>query len=175
MKMRHTMKILLPALLSAILASGGSFMCGSETTVIGVIDEDFSHIEDPLERWRAYDIQDYEIHQIYSCFCAPPHEWTAVIQNGKVVDAIVKPIDGMDPDEMHARALEMAWTVEEAFEQIRSMPGGRGLGNGPGPADLQVTYHSRFGYPESVYIDWDHGIADDELHLQLDNLSELDQ
>ena len=51
------MKILLPALLSAILASGGSFLCASETSVVGVVDEDFSHIEDPLQRWRAYDIQ----------------------------------------------------------------------------------------------------------------------
>ena len=169
------MKILLLALLSAILVSGGSFVCASENTVVGVVDEDFSHIEDPLERWRVYDIQNYDIHQVWGCFCSPPHEWTAVIRNGKVVDVIVKPIDGTDPDEMHARAFELAWTVEEAFEQIRSMPGGWGQGNGPGPADLQVTYHPRFGYPESVYIDWYHGIADDELHLQLDNLNNLDQ
>ncbi len=169
------MKLLLPALLFAILASGGSFMCGSETTVIGVVDEDFSDIEDPLERWRAYDIQNYEIHQVRSCFCSLPHEWTAVIRNGKVVDVIVKPIGGTDPDEMHARALELAWTVEEGFEQIRSMPGGRGQGNGSGPADLQVTYNPRFGYAESVYLDCLRGIADDELYLQLDNLIELEQ
>ena len=169
------MKILLPALLSAILASGGSFLCASETTVIGVNNEDFSHIEDPLERWRAYDIQSYEIHQVWGCFCAPPHEWTAVIRDDKVVDVTVEGIEGTDPAEMYARALALAWTVEEAFEQIRSMPGGHGLGNGPAPDDLQVIYHSRFGYPESVYIDWQRGIADDELHTQLDNLKILEQ
>ena len=167
------MKILLPALLSAILASGGSFICATETSVVGVVEEDFSHIEDPLQRWRAYNIQNYEIHQVWGCFCAPPHEWTAIIRNDKVVDVIVKPIEGTNPAEMHTRALELAWTVEEAFEQIRSIPGGRGLGNGPGPEVLRVTYHPRFGYPESVYIDWHRGIADDELHLQLDNLNNL--
>jgi hypothetical protein len=164
------MKTLLPALLSAILASGGSFVCASDTVILGVVDEDFSHIEDPHERWRAYDLQDYQIDQTWGCFCAPPHAWTAVIRNGEVVDVVVEPIQGMDPDEVHARALELAWTVEDAFDQIGSVPGGRGMGNGPGPAEFQVTYHSRFGYPESVYIDWHRGIADDELHTRLDNL-----
>ena len=93
---------------------------GSDTSrdyIAGLDTDDFSDIEDPHERWRAYDIQNYEIRQMWGCFCAPPHEWTAIIENNQVVDVIVDPIQGTDPVEMHARAMEMAWTVEEGFDQ----------------------------------------------------------
>ncbi len=135
--------------------------CGSDGPLFVPITEDFSHIEDPSERWRAYNLQNYTISQMRSCFCGPPYSWTAIIRGGEVVDVVVMDKEG-DSKELHAKAMQMAWTVEEAFELIREAA--------EGADNYEVQYHSRFGYPVEFSVDWNSGLADDELRQELTDL-----
>ncbi len=138
--------------------------CGSDGSLFVPITEDFSHIEDPSERWRAYNLQNYTISQIRLCFCGPPYSWTAIIRGGEVVDVVVMDTEG-DAKELHAKAMQMAWTVEEAFELIRKAA--------EGADNHKVRYHSRFGYPVELFVDWSFGLADEELWQELTDLKKF--
>ena len=67
-----------------------------------------------------------------------------------------------DREELHARAMQLAWTVEEAFELVRQAAE---------RADYyEVQDHSRFGYPVEFSVDWILGMAEDELRQKLADL-----
>lgn len=128
--------------------------------------EDFSYIEDPRERWRAYRITDYRINQTRGCECLPPGSWTAVIRSAEIVDAVTQEsYPGYTDEEMNARARTFAWTVEEMFDLIDSAKANA--------YRYQVDYHPKFGYPTLLSVDWYDPIADDEIYQRLENLERL--
>src|SRR5262245_59999976 len=54
------------------------------------LEDDYSYIEDPHERWRAYRIADYRINQTYGCECLPPYSWTALVRADAIVGAVTE-------------------------------------------------------------------------------------
>jgi hypothetical protein len=137
---------------------GASVSCSDDVKgpVFAPVPGDFSSIEDPHERWQAYNLQDYRIVESRSCFCPGPYRWTAYVKGGKVVSVRIYNPE-QDTEEMRDRALAMAWTVEEAFttaEQIKN-----------GEADIRVVeYSERYGYPTRMYRDYT-GVTDGGLSL----------
>jgi hypothetical protein len=136
---------------------GASVSCSDDVTgpVFAPVPGDFSSIEDPHERWQAYNLQDYRIVESRSCFCPGPNGWVAYVKDGKVVSVRLDP--DHDTQEMRERAMDMAWTVEEAFIMAEKIENGE--------ADIRVVeYSERYGYPTRMYRDYT-GVTDGGLSL----------
>ena len=150
-------------LMPALIILGGCELIGSTVgTKSGPITEDHSDIEDPRERWEAYGLTDYAIHQTRSCFCLGPYEYVAVVRGNDVV-AIEEARPPVEGDVQ----LDMFWTVDEIFdylEQTREQD----------PVVFEVSYHPRFGYPTEIQIDVSYEIADEELSMTLSDLKRLE-
>ena len=155
----------LPFLLAAALAA--AFPACTDTPVLTAVEitEDYSHIEDPHERWQAYGIDSYRIEQGVSCFCPLPVSWTAFVENGEVVDVEVDTKGFENPDEIRDRALARAFTVEEAFEIAA-----RG---GEGAFQFTVEYDERYGFPKHIFIDWAELMVDEEIGYGIDDVKKL--
>lgn len=126
------------------------------------LDEDFSHISDPHERWQAYKLSSYSIEQRRVCFCAHPHGFVQLaIENGK----IVKGVENENSNNVPENQLRAYQTVEELFDWIEQE-----MARNPAPATLDVEYHPKYGFPTSMTYDLSTGIADDELWLEMQKL-----
>jgi hypothetical protein len=133
------------------------------TAPLSVDRGDLRQIEDPRERWESYGVTYYRVDQTSTCFCVPPRTWTALVRSGQVVDATTtESYPGITLDELLERAKGAAWTVEDAFDIIDLAKAQA--------YRLDVTYHPVYGYPTSFYVDWNEGIADDEILRTAANL-----
>ena len=138
--------------------------CSADDTGVVTVPPDYSHIPNPELRWAAYDLDDYTIVQTRACECLPPYEYTIIVRNGEAVDVEYDVDDGEPVDDFTP---EDAYTVEELFDVIQRA-------EQEGAYSIGVEYDARFGYPTSVFIDYDYNIADEELILTLSDLQLLD-
>lgn len=139
-------------LLSLIVLQG----CFANETL--EITDDYSHIENPKERWAAYKLNDYSISQTRICECLPPYEWVNQVVKNKVVDVEFEMPEQMSQSKEDIREGLLRYsaiTVDEAFLLIDEYEG---------KADsIKVSYDERFGYPSSLLIDPSKDIADEEI------------
>ncbi|MEO8398192.1 MAG: DUF6174 domain-containing protein [Ignavibacteriaceae bacterium] len=132
----------------------------------GSVEENFSSIKDPEERWQAYNLKNYTIEEVQYCECLPPNKWNTIIANNIVED--VKYEISKDSyysrteDEIYNQTKKSAITIEEAFELIKQYKNNS--------YRLDVKYNIRFGYPERIFIDIDSLIADEEIIREFSNL-----
>lgn len=158
--------VLVAAFLGLVLAACTDD--GTAPRAPAAFGQDFSSITDPHERWQAYGIDTYRIEETRACECLPPYRWVALVRNGKLVDVELDASGGegyFDQETLHAWALGAAWTVEDAFTRIE---------RGDREADaIHVAYDPRFGFPSSIAIDWDAGLADEETYHTMSGLAPL--
>jgi len=156
--------------LSALLLGLALGACSDSSNPVAPagFSRDFSNVTDPYERWQAYGIDTYRIEETRACECLPPYRWIALVRNGKLVDVELDAFEGQgqfDVETLHEWALQAAWTVEDAFAQIA---------RGAREADaIQIDYDPRYGYPSSIAIDWDAGLADEETYHTMSGLAPL--
>lgn len=127
------------------------------------IEEDFSAIENPRERWEAYQLSDYQIKQRRSCECLPPFEWTANILNNSVES--IK-YEGDQSEEYDERGLKNAITVERAFNLLEQYE--------DEAHSITVDYHPKYGYPTKLIIDVHEMIADEEIIYRMSDLKKIE-
>lgn len=127
------------------------------------INEDYSSIPDPVERWQAYHLTNYVYDQQNSCFCPYGGEVCRVVVRGnKVVDAIKK----SDGQSVPPAALQRYKTVDELFLLVRSL-------DPDSVASLTIKYDARFGYPSLISVDPNRQIADEEYSYRSENIERL--
>ena len=113
--------------------------------------------EGDLERaeaaWAGQQIEDYRYTYGFSCgMCLPIGPAVIDVHDGVVTAA--RNIGESDP--LPVTVMGSVLTVPELFALIR-----RAVEH---QADaLEVTYHATLGYPITVAIDWQFGLADDEV------------
>ncbi len=123
------------------------------------ITEDYSHIEDPYERWQAYDLTNYVIEQMFACFCTDVQFYKYYIKNNEII--LVRNLDGEEVEEE-----SIGITVEDLFEFASSLD--------TVTIDYYfVKYDSMFGYPTTIFIDSRLGVDDEEYSIFSRNLKKL--
>jgi hypothetical protein len=133
------------------------------------INEDYSLIANPFERWRAYNLSNYVIDEQRWCECFPPTFFTVY-----VIDNVVNDVEyeiseefyyGRSENEIYNYAKNSAMTINKAFsiiEQYESIA-----------HRIDVEYDQRYGFPKSIYIDIDSLMADEEIHRKFENLMRI--
>lgn len=140
------------------------------------ITNDFSHIENPEERWAAYNLKDYVIVQSRSCECLPPYEAQVYILKDEVEHVEIcfngsksKQLDEVPycDEKSRKRAFNFTRTVNEAFQLISQYEDSAHF--------VDITYHPRFGFPTRIYIDIQAEVADEEIHLTFSDLKRIER
>src|SRR5690554_4772760 len=171
------MRYIIPVLLLLITAS--SFSCSNDDSLLNFVEitEDFSHIVDPHERWKAYDLEDYSIIQSRSCECEPIGEARILVVKDKIskveicFDAKKRAKGDIDIQPYcDAKSLEIAkdfvLKVEEAFALIEHYK--------ETAHSVRVEYHPKYGFPTDLNIDIHARIADEEIKYKFRDLKKID-
>jgi len=113
---------------------------------------DHSNIADPQKRWEAYAMEDYDMYQSRTCFCADGGKRLVItVRSGSIVN-IVDPSDG---SALPADRWGAYKTIPDLFTLISSI-------DTTSVASFQVSYDARYGYPLRVFVDPSRQIADEE-------------
>lgn len=112
-----------------------------------------------LSQWDELNIENYEYEQRFVCFCAPPagrfHKIT--VGSGEIVE-IVDLEDGSAVVDEH----NSFKTISKLLEFVESI-------DPDSVALINVEYDSSFGFPSFIYVDFSHGIADEEIGYETRN------
>ena len=140
-----------------------------DTFVTAPINEDYSSIIDPYERWQSYNLNQYSIDEKRWCECFPPNSFTAYIIDNKVQDVDYEISKenyyNRTEDEIEDYTKNAAMTINKAFsiiEQYRYTA-----------HRLEIDYDSKFGFPSRIFIDIDTLIADEEIIREFSNLKRI--
>jgi len=122
--------------------------------------QDYSYIIEPAARWQAYELKNYSIEQKRVCFCAFPHGFVKlVVKDNKIVEGI----DLSTGRPVTNEALQYYQTIDEIFAWIEAT-------KAMNPARFEIEYDTRFGYPKKIAFDYNFGVADDELWIEMQSL-----
>ena len=139
------------------------------TFVTAPINEDFSSIVDPLERWQSYNLDQYSIDEKRWCECFPPNSFTAYIIDNKVQDVDYE----ISKDNYYNRSIDeienytknAAMTINKAFSIIEEYK--------YNAHRIEIEYDDKFGFPTRIFIDKDSTIADEEIIREFSNLKRI--
>ncbi len=110
--------------------------------VMTEITSDYSHISDPVARWKAYGLTDYVVEQARNAFTDKYVGFhKVVVRNGVVIDVLT--LDDR-PVEWEARAAFRS--VEQLFVMADSLPSSR-------MEWYLIEYDSTYGYPKKILVD----------------------
>ena len=108
--------------------------------------------------WKNTNRSNYTYTYKRMCFCPQEEDIVVTVQYGNVVSAHYYPSE----NPVMPERLDDLMTVEELFQVIRKAVTDQ-------VARLDVRYNAQSGYPESIFIDVDEQIADEEItHLVSD-------
>ena len=109
--------------------------------------------------WQKAHLSTYTYTYKIMCFCSPEEDILVKVQYDNVVAASYSPSNNpVMPERM-----DELMTIEELFQVIQKAINDE-------VAQLDVTYNAQLGYPESVYIDVDERMADEERTHMVSNL-----
>ena len=112
---------------------------------------------DPYERWRSYNLHDYTVDQIRSCYCPDGGKVVRIAVRSDTITSVRKLSDGSLVPYPRSRQY---LTVDSLFGIIRN----------PGLDSINVTYDTTYGYPDMVDINpQQHPVDGGELY-QTSNL-----
>jgi hypothetical protein len=104
--------------------------------------------------WDRKNLSNYEFTLTVSCFCPEAVAGPHLI---KVVDDTIASVNDKPYD--HS-TMGLLMTIDELFTYV-----GKSIERKP--YQKSITYNSLFGYPESVYFDFEKTMADEEMGYQI--------
>ena len=102
-------------------------------------------------RWASADVQSYELTVGRSCFCGDVGPITVTVEDGQVVSRVYTESGQPVPAE---RFTDLD-TVEDLFEFVEAALD-------EDPADVNVRYDERHGFPTTAFFDFEVNVADEE-------------
>lgn len=114
--------------------------------------------------WEGQNVDSYSYDLQVSCFCFPDMTRPVrVIVSDGVVESVTYIDDGTaaDPDLFASYS-----TVEALFERLE-------MAQSQNPVTFDVTYDAQYGVPQSVAIDIDEMMADEEIYFSVSNFDAL--
>jgi len=110
-------------------------------------------------RWNKMNISNYEFTLRINCFC--PQE----VAGPHVIKVVADTIASVNDQAYDPSTMDYLMTIDELFAYI-----GRSLdGN---PYQKNITYNWIYGYPESVYFDFEKTMVDEEIGYQVSGFKE---
>ena len=123
-----------------------------------------SQLSKAITVWEAQEIDSYAYELQVSCFCFP--DMTRPV-NIVVSDGIVQSVVYVDDGEPADPSLFTTYsTVEDLFERLENA-------HSQNPASFDVTFDEQYGVPQSVSIDIDEMMADEEIYFTVSNFEVL--
>jgi len=151
-----------------LLVSCGD-VSNQKSYITSPINDDFSSIVEPRERWKAYNLSSYTIDQNWACECYSPTGCSSYIVNKVLTDVIYdipkEAYYGRSEKEIFDYTKRMAITVDEAFDLIDKYKTSADI--------IEVEYDSRFGFPSKLYIDINAQTADEEISRRFSNIQQI--
>jgi len=133
------------------------------------IEEDYSYISEPRERWDAYKLSNYIIDISWACECFPPLKCEALIIDNSIIDVNYsipqESYYGRSDEEIYNYTKKKALTIDSAFNLIEHYQ--------TNAHRVIVEYNPRFGYPTKLFIDIDSLLADEEIIRRFSNLKKI--
>lgn len=119
-------------------------------------------LEQARTRWAERGPSNYSVVVSRSCFCAPQSTQPVrvTVENGLVVSRLYVETGQPVPEALASSYPD----VDSLFAIVAAAIGHA--------ARVDATYQPDFGYPESVYIDYDAQAADDEISWGLGQFAE---
>ncbi|WP_207420767.1 DUF6174 domain-containing protein [Desertivirga brevis] len=148
MKLLHRNFLLLIFL--ALLTT--SFSCKVE----GIGSDKMDTMRENRWKWIKSAIFDYEVDESLNCFCVIAGKHHLVVVDDHVVSATNSQGEAVANPAQHFKTIDQLFKfIEESLKK--------------NPARADITYDSTYGYPKSIYIDFDERMADEEMGYELSN------
>ena len=114
-------------------------------------------------KWRKADVKQYRMDQSVSCFCyfENPEANTWSINETIGGEILIN-------DEPNIKSYPFAKTVNQLFGAIEEY-----INREPYPHTLSIRYNSLIGFPESLYVDLEQMMADEEIGWEQKNFKVL--
>jgi hypothetical protein len=105
-----------------------------------------------LALWQRSNIPNYQYTFQMQCFCVPGDDTVVIVANRQVSQAFRTPSGVyLTPQELTGM-----YTIEGLFAKVQEAIDQRVY-------SLRVTYDAQYGFPNSISIDRDRNIADEEV------------
>lgn len=104
------------------------------------------------DRWQQSEMHNYRFTLTTMCYCLPEGPITIVVKDNAVVDAYYAD----SQESVSVQRLSSLFTLDKLFAKVEQAYASQA-------ARVDVTYHPTFGYPETLYIDQDRRLADEEI------------
>lgn len=117
-------------------------------------------IAEARQLWSVVGPRDYRFTVRESCFCAPEGPITVVVRNGAVASATYA--DGGQA--VSPERLAYLPTIDDLFDLVEDA-------QAHDAAEVRFVANSAYGYPEQIYIDYDHQMADEEVGYEVSDFA----
>ena len=118
-------------------------------------------LEEAEQTWRSQGVTSYEFRVQRICFCIPTGPLLVQVRDGRPVS-----VTNADSGEPATPDASMPLTVEALFAVVDDAID-------RDAQRLDVDYDDTFGYPRTIDIDYNFGIADEEIFYQASDLRPL--
>lgn len=119
-------------------------------------------LSNAINLWETQELDSYSYDLQISCFCLPEvtRPVSIIVSNG-IVQSVTYVDDGTmaDPDLFASYS-----TVDKLFERLE-------IAQSQNPATFNVTFDEQYGVPQSVSIDLDEMMADEEIYFTVSNFA----
>lgn len=122
--------------------------------------EDYNHLSLNQGRWNKQHIVNYEFTLRVSCFC--PRE----VAGPHVIKVVADTIASVNDQAYDPSTMGYLMTIDELFAYV-----GKSLERNP--YQKSIVYNSIYGYPESVYFDFEKTMADEEIGYHITGFKEI--
>lgn len=128
------------------------------------LEEDYTLVAIPEERWSKYGINDYVITQQLGCFCPARGPFKIFVVNNKIVDVLDISADTLLSK--NGYPFTSLKTVIDLFDLTYEI-------DPDSVADIRIEYNSRFGFPKLISVDPDSIIVDEEYSYYTTSLEKI--
>lgn len=112
---------------------------------------------DPYERWRSYNLHNYTIDQVHTCYCVEGGQTMRITVRSDTVALVTRLSDG---SKVSPPTSTWYLTVDSLFGIIRN----------PKTDSLVIAYNSSYGYPEKLDINPQQHPVDGGVLIENSNL-----
>ena len=135
-------------------------------TSSGLLSNRSNELSNAVTTWESEAIDSYTFDLQVSCFCFPDMTRAVTIV---VADNAVQSVTYVDDGSAADPTLFAAYsTVDKLFERLENA-------QAENPVTFDVTFDAKYGAPQSVFIDIDEMMADEEIMFTVSNFEVLSE
>ncbi|MEX0719879.1 MAG: DUF6174 domain-containing protein [Balneolaceae bacterium] len=125
---------------------------------------DIELIEANKKLWSSSNSQNYTFKNSRTCECPPPYDYTVEVVNGEIKNVHFEKQEHISY-ERKDMTINTTRTIDELFDLLEKYEE---------TADhFEVEFHKELGYPTKINIDPSREMADEEITLEISNVSPL--